>query len=334
MRAHAATSFNRGGDPDLSQGSPTLTGRWNGRCYEMIRSLGAGANGRVYLVREKQQKYALKISSDPTGIALEYRLLQQLQAKVPQSSTQRVQGMRLGPLVFELDDCVTDDGTQAFFYTMEYIAGIPVDVYVRQKGVSAVRHIMKQILTFLHHLHELGYAFGDLKAENLLVDPVTGAVRLIDFGGATRFGEGIRQYTEWYDRAYWRSGSRRADRGYDLFAAAMLLVELLLPEAKKISGGRAGFASVRKQFLNSQKIRMWLPWLEQAWKGNFRLASQMILAMPRFPLSGDETGSRRAGGFFQKVGQELGREWDWSDWLAVGSVVVCMTMILRLIMVK
>ena len=82
-----------------------------------------------------------------------------------------------------------------------------------------------RLLTKLSELHERGYIFGDLKSDNILVSGY-GTTELIDYGGLTRFGKAVRQYTELYDRGYWRAGARSADAGYDLFAFAVLCLEL------------------------------------------------------------------------------------------------------------
>ncbi|WP_018131751.1 protein kinase domain-containing protein [Effusibacillus pohliae] len=325
MAAPAATLFK-------------IKGRWNGRSYKMVRPLGSGANGQVYLVQENGRKYALKLSTDATGIALEYRLLKQLQTQLQYTASRSVQGLRLGPFVSDLDDCVTDSGQPVFFYAMEYIPGIPASVYVREKGPSAVCGILLQLLAFLQQLHDMGYAFGDLKAENVLVNPITGEVRLVDFGGVSRFGEAIRQYTEWYDRASWNVGSRRADRQYDLFAAAMLIVDLLQPNGKnKLASatGQKDWGTVRRLLSGHPFARCWLPVVEKAWRGGFHSADEMRRAAVRVKAA--ETGGawrKRASRFYKKIDRELEREWDWSHWAAIGSVVLWMSMILRLFMIK
>ena len=53
-----------------------------------------------------------------------------------------------------------------------------------------------------------------------------GRPELVDYGGATAFGKGVRQFTEIYDRGYWNAGSRTADAGYDLFSFAVLCIQL------------------------------------------------------------------------------------------------------------
>lgn len=313
--------------------SCNITGRWNGRSYRIIRSLGIGANGKVYLVGENDRQYAIKISRDAAGVALEYRLLRQLQAQQQNGVEYSVQGSRLGPFVYDLDDFPGDGGKPVHFYTMEYIPGIPITSYVREKGRSEIGRLFQQLLNYLRQLHRLGYAFGDLKAENVLVNPLSGELRLVDFGGATRFGEGIRQYTEWYDRAYWNAGSRRADIQYDLFAAGMLMLRLLLPEAQRIDVGRGGFRKIRRLLQQSPEMQPWQGVLERAWRGNYRDASEMLRAVSFVKSSGWKTHQGIPGRVHKQVNRTEA-DWDWSHWVAVGSAVLCLAMILRVFMVR
>lgn len=336
MGMSAAMSFK----PETClQVGQAVKGRWNGRLYQIIRPLGAGANGKVYLVLENGRKRALKMSSDPTGIALEFRLLKQLQRQFQHTSANSVRGLPLGPFVSDLDDTTAENGQTVFFYAMEYIAGVPASRYAQEKGEEAVRRIVVQLLRFLRQLHDAGYAFGDLKAENVLVNPLTGRVCLVDFGGATRFGEGIRQYTEWYDRAYWHKGSRRADHGYDLFALAMLIVQLLAPDARDFAAGRQGWAKIKQRLAQKPSGRVWLPLLEKAWRGEFGSALEMYGAVMNWErkaeiLRGTQHLRRQAGRFYRTMDRGLSRDWDWSHWTVVASAVLFLSVILRLLMIK
>lgn len=318
----------------LTQGQ-TIQGRWNGRSYRVIRRLGVGAVGTVYLVQERDRKFALKISQDANGIALEYRVLQLLQQQIPNEPPERVRGQRLGPFVSDMDDLTLDDGRFVFFYTMEYIAGVPAAVFAKQKGMTAIQQVAVQLLTFLKHLHVLGYAFGDLKADNVMVHPLTGMARMIDFGGVTKFGEGIRQYTEWNDRGYWHRGTRRADCQYDLFAVAMLIVQLLLPQLQWAAGEERGLEPIRKLLSVKKETKVWLPVIETAWQGGFRDAGHMLqailsLRMPVLSIRFTER-MRRILAF---IDREMTREWDWTHWLLTGMAGLCLAVLLRLLMVQ
>ena len=56
-------------------------------------------------------------------------------------------------------------------------------------------------------------------------------MELVDYGGVTAFGKGIRQFTEIYDRGYWNAGTRVSDAGYDLFSYGVLCVQMFADRA-------------------------------------------------------------------------------------------------------
>ncbi|BCJ87392.1 serine/threonine protein kinase [Effusibacillus dendaii] len=312
----------------------TVYGRWNGHAYQLIRLLGTGANGTVWLAQENGRSYALKISTEPTAISLEYRLLKQLQENSPPDIF-TVQGSRLGPFVYDLDDYTSADGQLHYFYVMEYIAGVPAHLDSKRSDGTAACQIVCRLLFFLQQLHQKGVAFGDIKADNVLVNPRNGEVRLVDFGGVTRFGESIRQFTEWYDRAYWQAGSRRADRQYDLFSVALLWIQLLCPGIDKIRGGGVrGFQRI-KRTLAANGLKNCIPILEKTWKGGFQDADEMREAVQQAAASHVQPKFRKkVGRFYRKWDDVLEKDWDWTHWTVVGSVAVCMSVILRLIMIK
>jgi serine/threonine-protein kinase len=313
----------------------SIQGRWNRRSYRIIRPLGAGAIGTVYLVQEGDRKYALKISPDAQGIALEYRVLHSLQRQMPHTTSEKVHGRRLGPFVSEMDDVSLENRGLAFFYTMEYVEGTPVELFVRGKGITSVRRIAVQLLEFLKQLHVLGYAFGDLKADNVLINSGSGHLRLIDFGGLTRFGEGVRQYTEWNDRGYWHNGTRRADCRYDLFAAAMLLAQLLNPYVKRLDWKNRDLEQIKKILSSKKETRIWLPVLEKAWAGGFDSAEQMQSAVLSLQLpKGEKNKTEKIQTIRRTIDRELSRDWDWTHWTVIGMMGICLTVMLHVLMVQ
>lgn len=51
---------------------------------------------------------------------------------------------------------------------------------------DTVIYILKQVLSALIYMHEQGWAHGDVKDENVVIDPTSLLVKLIDFGAACR----------------------------------------------------------------------------------------------------------------------------------------------------
>src|SRR5699024_7923346 len=204
----------------------TIYGKWNKRRYRIIKKIGSGAIGTVYLCRENGNEYALKISSRDQALSLttEVNVLKQLQ---------QVQDASLGPFLFDVDDWVAPNGTTYSFYVMEYIDGVSIDRFVRVNGAIMIGVFLMQILYQLEYLHRAGWVIGDLKNDIVLISIKQPSVRLIYVGGTTKIGRSIKEYSDFYDRAYWGLGSREAEPSYDLFAVAMIMLAIYYPRKFK-----------------------------------------------------------------------------------------------------
>jgi len=312
----------------LLRAGQTVTGLWHQKTYRVEQAVGAGAVGEVYRVLDETgTAYALKVSLQSSEIALEHRMLKDVQGVA--------RGVDLGPLVYDLDDCQTAQG-KAFFYVMEWVRGTTLPAFLRMRGAHWTPVLLLQLSTYLERLHAHGLCFGDLKLDNCLVEEATGTLRLVDFGGVTPFGRGVKEYTEWYDRAWWGQGSRVADAGYDLFALSMLAVTLLLPELtqRTAGAGRPDFSYLKKYAFNNPTVAPWRGVLHGIWSGRLRTAVEVRQALsPLVQKSIDEEkrtrGSAR-GSRDRRAGQ---RRRDWTDWMLYGSfalllLVFCQYLIL------
>ncbi|MBO9605921.1 MAG: serine/threonine protein kinase [Paenibacillaceae bacterium] len=202
----------------LAPGS-VVRGKWNKARYQIERLLGEGANGKVYLVRHGGVSYALKIGFDTVDLQSEVNMLKTL-SRLPGSFSR---------YLFDVDDLAAGsvrDGKEYPFYVMRYVQGEQLGDFVRRQGADWIGLIGAGLLRKLRELHRHGFVFGDLKLDNILVGAY-GAVELIDFGGVTPKGSAVKQFTEVNDRGYWGAGGRSADEAYDLFAYAIVLMQLL-----------------------------------------------------------------------------------------------------------
>ena len=210
---------------DIPPGT-TITGKWNKQSYHVLRKLGEGANGIVYLADFGGRLVALKISDNYTSIASEMNVLK---------SFSKVQGSSLGPYLLHGDDWIRNAKSMPF-YVMEYIKGEELIQFTKNKGKGWIEVLVLQLLTSLHKMHREGWIFGDLKPENLLVTLPEYKIRCVDVGGTTMIGRSVKEFTEFFDRGYWGLGSRKAEPSYDLFAVAMIMVNVYYPQrfTKKI----------------------------------------------------------------------------------------------------
>jgi serine/threonine protein kinase/tetratricopeptide (TPR) repeat protein len=163
-----------GSELDVASGS--LEGQVLGR-YRLIRKLGSGGMGDVYLAEraddEYHQQVALKIvRSGLFSAHVQGRLRQERQIL---ANLQHPNIARL------LDGGRASDGTP--FLVMEYIEGEPIDSYCdrRQLTIEARIRLVQQVCAAVHYAHQNLVVHRDLKPNNILVTE-SGDLKLLDFG--------------------------------------------------------------------------------------------------------------------------------------------------------
>lgn len=240
-----------------------VQGKWHKHRYTIVKQLGFGANGIVYLAKWHHEYVALKMSDNGMSITSEVNVLK---------SFAKVQGSALGPSLLDVDDWEQNNG-QISFYAMEYIQGPDFMSFIKQKGLSWLPVLILQLLSDLGQLHRNGWVFGDLKPENLIVTGPPSRIRCIDVGGTTMQGRAIKEYTEFYDRGYWGLGSRKADPGYDLFAVAMIMINTAYP--KQFAKTTGGIMQLRDQVNQSKELQKFEAVIIHALEGHYQSAEEM-----------------------------------------------------------
>jgi serine/threonine protein kinase len=240
-----------------------ITGKWNKNQYQIIKELGYGANGIVYLAENNRQYVALKLSDNGVSIISEMNTLK---------AFSKVRGSVLGPSFLEADDYVKGGQTLSF-YVMEYIKGEGYLPFIQKKGIAWTGVLMLQLLSSLSLLHKQGWIFGDLKPENLIVTLPAYKVRCIDVGGTTLIGRSVKEFTEFFDRGYWGLGSRKADPQYDLFSLAMIIINSAYP--KRFSKKGEGYAQLKDMIKQRKDLWPYKGILEKALLGKYSSADVM-----------------------------------------------------------
>ncbi|UCZ53323.1 phosphotransferase [Bacillus shivajii] len=263
-----------------------ITGKWHNKTYRVIRELGYGATGTVYLVDSEHGPLALKIASEAMSISSEVNVLRHFS---------KVQGPSLGPSFFDVDDYVFQNQVYPF-YTMEYIKGQPFLPYIKTKGPEWIGVLVIQLLNDLHRLHEIGWIFGDLKPENLLVSESPTRVRWLDVGGMTRSGRSIKEFTEFFDRGYWGLGSRKAEPSYDLFSVSMLLINCAYPSRFE-KKGMEGASFLMEKAKKRVELHPYLPIIQKGLEGKYSDSQ----SMKRDLLHIVNTSSSNKRGYKQQV---------------------------------
>lgn len=153
--------------------------------YKVIDYLGQGARSNILLVTDEQagQKYALKrvfkrTSHDQRFIEqteIEYEVSRQFQHPVLRKSYQ-LRRIRRWLKVVEVQ------------LLMEYFPGRNLEEFVSTTTLPKLVAIFTKVADGLLSLHQLGWLHADIKPNNILVNPDSQEVRIIDFGQSCRIG--------------------------------------------------------------------------------------------------------------------------------------------------
>ena len=240
-----------------------IEGKWHHNRYTIIKELGFGANGIVYLARHNSKQVALKMSDNGMSITSEVNVLK---------SFAKVQGSALGPSLLDVDDWERP-GKRVSFYAMEFIKGPDFLAFLQQKGPDWTGVMILQLLADLQLLHENGWVFGDLKPDNLIVTGPPARIRCIDVGGTTMQGRSIKEFTEFFDRGYWGLGSRKAEPSYDLFAVGMIMVNTAYP--KRFTKKSGGISEIMDKVKQSRELKIYEKVIYKALTGEYHSAREM-----------------------------------------------------------
>jgi tetratricopeptide (TPR) repeat protein len=145
--------------------------------YRIVRRLGAGGMGTVYLaVRGSdgfQKRVALKVlkrGMDTDAVVQRFRAERQILASLEH------------PFIGSLfDGGTTGDGLP--YFAMEFVDGLPIDEYCDAKGLdtTARLHLFMKICAAVQHAHQNLVIHLDIKPANVLVT-ADGTPKLLDFG--------------------------------------------------------------------------------------------------------------------------------------------------------
>ncbi|GAB5518541.1 MAG: hypothetical protein RhofKO_07920 [Rhodothermales bacterium] len=143
--------------------------------YRVVRLLGEGGMGSVYLVEREvpyQQQAALKVLRMRTGRDLAERF---------RAERQILANLNHPHIASLLDGGSTPEGQP--YLVMEYVDGLPITQYVQQHRLPlhARLALFQAVCQAVAYAHRNLVVHRDLKPSNILVD-AEGTVKLLDFG--------------------------------------------------------------------------------------------------------------------------------------------------------
>ena len=148
--------------------------------YTLERVIGEGAMGTVYRARHAFLRRATAVKLLRTERSTP-QALRRFEKEV-QATSQLVHPNTI--TIFDYGR--TPDGT--FYYAMEYLRGLTLDVVVQRFGPlpeRRVAHIMRQVCGSLAEAHDAGLIHRDIKPQNIMIchrGGVPDLVKVLDFG--------------------------------------------------------------------------------------------------------------------------------------------------------
>ena len=160
---------------EIDEPAPTLPETIG--AYRIIREIGRGGSGAVYLGVRHDDAYektvAIKVLRHDLrnqDLVRRFRLERQILASIDH------------PLIAKLlDGNATPDGSP--YLVMEYIDGLPIDVYCETHRLSVVERLklFREVCTAVQFAHQRLVIHRDIKPGNILVT-ADGTPKLLDFG--------------------------------------------------------------------------------------------------------------------------------------------------------
>jgi serine/threonine protein kinase len=259
--------------------------------YRVERELGQGAMGRVLLcVDERSGRQAalktLALSREFQGEAL----TEARQRFFREAET----ASRLHhPDIVAVLEAGEDEGVA--FIAMELLAGHDLDEHAAARQllpVTEVLEIVARVAQALAHAHRQGVTHRDVKPANIMVDPLTGSVKVTDFGIAriidsTQTRTGLVLGTPSYMSPEQMAGARIDGRS-DLYSLGVTLFQLLTGQLPYRGGSMSSLIQAIAHE-PAPDIRSLRPELSQA------LADVVALALGKHPDRRYATGDAMAG---------------------------------------
>ncbi len=151
--------------------------------YELLKPLGRGGMGAVYLARHRQLGKQVAIKLLPVMSAEDSDVRTRFDREI------RVVGRLNHPSIVAATDAGEIEGTQ--FLVMEYVPGLDLSRLARLMGrlpIADACELIRQASLGLSCAHAEGVVHRDIKPSNLMLDD-QGRIRILDFG--------LAQWTVW-----------------------------------------------------------------------------------------------------------------------------------------
>jgi serine/threonine protein kinase/Flp pilus assembly protein TadD len=205
-------------------------------CYKLLRLLGEGGMGMVYLAEQEQlirRRVALKIikpGMDSKKVLARFEAERQALALLDH------------PNIAQVHDAGTADSGRPYF-VMEYVKGTPITEFCDRHSLTIEQRLrlFQQICGAIQHAHQKGIIHRDIKPSNILVTSENDKAipKIIDFGVAKALIQPLTERTliteesqllgtpEYMSPEQIELANEDIDTRSDIYSLGVLLYELL-----------------------------------------------------------------------------------------------------------
>lgn len=142
--------------------------------YQIVREIGRGGMGMVYLAVRADDEYEKRVALKVVGWGLAEVVVRRFRAE-----RQILANLDHPNIAKLLDGGTTEDGRP--YFVMEHVEGRPVDQYCAGLPVEQRLELFRTVCAAVHFAHQNLVVHRDLKAGNILVT-AEGVPKLLDFG--------------------------------------------------------------------------------------------------------------------------------------------------------
>lgn len=199
-----------------------------GSQYEIVRLLGRGGMGAVYLARDRALDRLVAIKVLPPG-STDTENTERFRREARTAA--RLTHPNIVPLY------TFGEGEGILYFVMGYVSGESLRDQVRRLGrlePSEARRILVDVAGALQYAHHQGVVHRDVKPDNILLEDETGKPMLTDFGvaksavaGETLTKLGTALGTPYYMSPEQAAGEREVDGRSDLYSLAVIGYQML-----------------------------------------------------------------------------------------------------------
>ena len=145
--------------------------------YEIVRLIGRGGMGAVYLARDRALERLVAIKVLPPGSATDAGVLERFRREA--KTVAILQHVGIVPLY------AFGERRGLVWFVMGYVRGESLGARIDREtmlDVETTRTLLAQVADALDHAHRQGIVHRDIKPDNILIDDTSGRAMLTDFG--------------------------------------------------------------------------------------------------------------------------------------------------------